>query len=80
MKEIIEEIFWPIQSSLLRMNQTANKYGTTRANMSRVMNKGVMMHCKEVITNSLTVLGPICKPSTDNVKPKGSIETYLFIG
>ena len=64
MKEIIEEIFWPIQSSLFRMNQTANKYGTTRANMSRVMNKGVMMHHKEVITNLLTVVGLLVEPST----------------
>ena len=48
--------------------------------MLREMNKGVMMHHKEVITNLLTVVGHICKPSTDIVKPKGSIETYLFIG
>ena len=80
MRGIIATTCWPIQSSLLRTNQTANKYGTTRANMSRVINKGVMMNCKVVIRNSLTVLGPICKPSTDNVKPKGSVEAYLSIG
>ena len=62
------------------MNKTAKKYGMKSDKMSRVMNKGVIMHCKEFKMNLLTVVGLIFEPSTDIVKPKGSIEAYLSIG
>ena len=49
----------------------------TRANMSRVRNKGVMMHCKEVTANLLTVVGLLVEPSTAIVKPKGYLEASI---
>ena len=47
-----------------RMKQTANKYGTTRAKMSTVMNEGVKMRCKAVTTNFLKLLGLIIELRT----------------
>ena len=64
MKGIIVEILWPSQSSFLRTNQTANKYGMTRVNMSKVTNEGVMMCCKAVAANLLTVAGLLVEPTT----------------
>ena len=60
-------------------NQTAIKYGTTRANMSRVTNKGVMMRCKAVTANLLTVVGLPVEPSTAIAKPKGYLDASLSI-
>ena len=60
-------------------NQTVNKYGTTRANMSMVMEEGVVMHCKSVMSNLLTVLVLLFEPSTDIAKPKFYLEAYLYI-
>ena len=42
-------------------------------------NKGVVMHCKAVTDNLLTVLCLLVEPSTAITKPKGSIEAYLSI-
>ena len=50
-------------------------YGTTRANMSTVMNKGVKIHCKEVTANFFIVVGLVVEPSKDIAKTKSYIET-----
>ena len=49
--------------------QTENKYGTTRAKMSTVMNEGVEIHCKLVMTQVFTVL--LVEIVTAISKPKG---------
>ena len=51
----------------------------TRSNMSRVMNKVVMMCCKAVKVNLLAVVGLIVEPSTSIEKPNGYVEEYLSI-
>ena len=43
------------------------------------MNKGVMMRCKAVTANFLTLLDIIVEPSTAIVKPNTSLEEYLSI-
>ena len=60
-------------------NQKSNKYRTTRENISRVMNVGVMILCKSVTANLLTVVGLLVDLSTSIVKPKVSLESYLSI-
>ena len=67
------------QSVIIFTNQTANKYGTTRSNMSRVTNEGVVMCCKAITVNLLKVVGLIVEPSTDIAKPKGYLEAYISI-
>ena len=47
--------------------------------MSRVMNEGVMMRCKEITANFLTEVGLIIEPSTSIAKPKGSLKAYIYI-
>ena len=79
MKGIIAEIFWPSKSSLLKINKTVNKYGTTRANMSTVMDEGVQMCCKSVTSNLFTVVCLLVEPITSIEKPKGYLEAYLSI-
>ena len=48
--------------------------GTTKANMSREMNEGVVMCCKEIMANLLIVVGILVEPTTTIAKPKGSLE------
>ena len=79
MKGVISESFWPRQSSLFRTNQKANKYGTTRANMSTVMNEGVRMRYKVVTANLLKVVGLLVEPSTVISKPVSSLKAYISI-
>ena len=76
---IIASSCWPTQSSLLRTNQTANKYGTTRANMSTVMNEGVKMRCEAVTADFFTVVGLLVEPSTAIAKTKDYLEAYTSI-
>ena len=47
--------------------------------MSRVMNEGVVICCKEITDNFLTVVDLLVRPIKTIVKPKGSLETYFFI-
>ena len=68
-----------MQSSLFRTNQTENKYRITRANMSRVKNEEVMVHCKTVTDNLLTVLGLLVEHSTAITKTKVYLEVPLSI-
>ena len=74
MTRIIAAICWPRKSSLLGTKQTANKYGTTRANMSTVMNEGVKVCCKATATNFFTVVGLLVELSTATSKTKCSPE------
>ena len=48
--------------------------------MSRDQNKGVMMCCKTITSNLLTVVGFLVEPSTSISKPKGYIEASLLVG
>ena len=68
MKCIIAEIFWPSHSFLLRTNQKATKYGTTRSNMSTVMNEGVKMCCKIVTAKFFAEVDILVETSTSNEK------------
>ena len=54
--------------------QKENKYGTTRAMMSMVMNEGVKIHCKAVTTQVFTVF--LVELDTAISKSKGSLEAY----
>ena len=56
------------------MKETAKKYGTARANISTVMNKGVKMLYKVTTTKIFTLLAVIVELSTYVSKPKGSLE------
>ena len=47
--------------------------------MSRVVNKGVVMHFKASTANLLTVVGLLVEPITSVAKPKGYLEAYLSI-
>ena len=51
----------------------------TRSNMSRVMNKVVMMCCKAVKVNLLAVVGLIVELGTCIEKPNVSPEVYIYI-
>ena len=57
-----------------KMKETAKKYGTARANISTVMNKGVKMLYKVTTTKIFTFLAVIVELSTYVSKPKGSLE------
>ena len=59
-------------------NQTAKKHGTTRANMPRKTNEGVMILCKTITANLLTIVGLLVEPITSLEKPKGFIWGSLF--
>ena len=61
------------------MNQTPNKYGTTRANMSRETNEAVMMRCKKITSNLLRIVCILVEPITSLAKSKASIEESLSI-
>ena len=58
---------------MLRTNQTANTYRTTRAYMTMVMNNGVKMRCKSVTANVFTLVGLLVEPKQAISKPKGNI-------
>ena len=60
-------------------NQTAKKHGTTRANMPRKTNEGVMILCKTITANLLTIVGLLVEPITSLAKPKASLEASLSI-
>ena len=56
-----------------------NKYGTTKPNMSAVMNKGVNICCKPVTTGVFTSVGIIVELSTSITKSNISLEEYHSI-
>ena len=62
-----------------KMKYSAKKYGTARANMSNVMNKGVKMCCKAVTANFFTLVGLIFEPSIAIGRLKGSLDVSPFI-
>ena len=47
--------------------------------MSRDINKGVMMHCKTITANLLTVVRLLVEPSKAIEKEKGSLEASVYI-
>ena len=51
-------------------NQTENKYGMIRANLSRDTNEGVVMHCKTITSKLLIIEGLLVEPSTSIAQPK----------
>ena len=62
---------------MLRINQKAKKYGTTRSNMSKVTTEEVRMHCKAVTTNLFTVVGLIVETSIA-IRKKSVLLRQLF--
>ena len=66
-------------SVIIVKNQTVNKIGTERANMSRVTNEGVMICFKAIMANFLTVVGLLVGPITSILKLKGYLEASLSI-
>ena len=74
MKEIFVSILCPRKSSLLWSNKkTRNKYGTTIANMSEVMNEQVNICCKAFMNQVFTVVGLIVKLGTEIAKSNSCI-------
>ena len=65
------------QFKIVKNKSNRKKFGTKRANMSMVMNKGVKMHCKAVTANLFAVLGLLVEPSTAISKPNFFLETSL---
>ena len=63
----------------LRNNQIEKKYGTTKSNMSTVVNKGVKMRCEAVTEKLFIVVGIRIEPGTSIEKPKGSPEACIYI-
>ena len=47
--------------------------------MSRETNEGVMMHCKSITANLLTIVGLLVENITSLAKPKASLEASLSI-
>ena len=47
--------------------------------MSRKKNEEVMMRCKKITANLLIIADILVEPITSIVKPKGSLEAYLYI-
>ena len=47
--------------------------------MSTVIDEGVKMRCKAVMSNCFTLVGLLVEPSTDIAKPKDSLEDYPSI-
>ena len=72
----IKLISWSV---IIVTNKKVNKYGTTRANISRVTNKGVMMCFKAVTSNFLTLVGRFVEPSTAIENPKRFLEANISI-
>ena len=68
---------WSVIIVMYKSN--GKKYETTRANMSRVTNEGVMICFKAIMANFLTVVGIIVEHSTLIKKPKGCIEESCYI-
>ena len=68
---------WSVIIVMYKSN--GKKYETTRANMSRVTNEGVMIRFKEFTTNLLTVVGLLIENSTDIKKLKSSLEACISI-
>ena len=62
---------------MLWKDQTEKKYGTTRANMSRETNEGVMMCCKTITANLLRIVRLLIEPIKYLAKPKDYIETSI---
>ena len=71
MQGINAEIFYPRHSSLLWTSQ--------KANMSRYTKKVVVILCKTIMANFLTISHILIKPITSLEKPKAYLEAYLFI-
>ena len=59
--------------------QTVIKYGTTREKMPTVMNEGVDICFRAVMTHVFTVVGFLVELGTTIEKLKGSIEAYTSI-
>ena len=57
--------------------QIENKYGTTRAKMSMVMNEGVKIHCRSITTQVFTVVGLLVEIDKSIEKSKGRPEASL---
>ena len=70
-KFIIAAIRYPSQSSLLWTSQTEN--------MLRDKNEEVMICCKTITSNFLTIVRLLVEPSTSLSKPKASLEASLYI-
>ena len=80
MKVKIVEICWPRQSIVLWGNKSnRKKYGTTRAKMSTVMNKGVKIHCKAVTTQVFTVVVLLVELGTYIAIENRSLGPYPYI-
>ena len=71
------------QSDILGSNHyyrsNTKTYEATRENVSRETNEGVMIRCKEITDNLLTVVGLIVEPRKAIEKPKSSIGEYISI-
>ena len=80
MKIIIAASFWLRKSSLLRTNQTENKYGTTRANISMVINEGVKIRCKAVTNQVFTLVGLLVELATAITKLEVLLRRFLPLG
>ena len=63
-----------LESVIIFMNQTSNKYGTPRANMSMDTNKGAMMRCKTITAKLLKISGLLVEASKYLAKAKASLE------
>ena len=64
---------------MLWKNKKTKKYGTTKANISRETNEGVMMRCKTTKAKSLTIITIIVEAIASLEKPKASIKAYISI-
>ena len=71
MKGIIAEILYPKHSSLLWTIQ--------KANMSRYTKNVVVILCKTIMANLLTISHILIKPITSLENPKDYLEASLFI-
>ena len=60
-------------------NQRAKQYETTIVNMPMETNKVVVMCCKIITANFLTVLGLLVEPITSIAKTKANLQAYLSI-
>ena len=65
----------------VQTNQTANKYGTTRANISTVIDElGIQYTLQSSNDHFFTVVGLLVEHITTIAKPKVSLEGYPSIG
>ena len=67
------------QAVIIVANQTEKKHETTIANISRDTKKRVVICCKSITANLLTVVGIHVEPSTSIAKPKVCLEVYISV-